>query len=270
MGRRTELLSSLQGKLGNYRLLVQQAWFADHKKNVVDGPDAAKRFEKLAQTARGWGATLLAVECEVARAVMLDEYAGLPTEALEALNDAENVDGPQLALAQAKAKVLYRAGDHEGSLAVMAAISDEFSPDDYVDRAFAYRAAGISAAELSRFTDARTYFHDARQAANEGGGDLKAMAIGLLGDLAVIELRLSDHSSMVSHLQTALAELDQMGAPTTDHQRYALKMIGHVITWITRELFPQRVKKDFGPLAFGKCSEPDPAPSVVEPRGLSY
>ena len=132
----------------NLNLMVASAWLGDHERGEIDGHSASQRYESLARLADRWAATTLAIECEVARSVMLDEYALDPLAALAALDDAEKRYGPRLELARQRAKVLYRKGDHAASLDVVRAIGDQLDPKDRVERAFAFRSAGISAAEL--------------------------------------------------------------------------------------------------------------------------
>src|SRR5262249_972367 len=106
---RDELLSA-NGPLDT-RLMVCNAWFGDHERDAIDGRSAAKRYENLARLADRWAATKLAIECEIARSVMLDEYALDPHASLVILDDAEKRYGPRLELARQRAKVLYRKGE---------------------------------------------------------------------------------------------------------------------------------------------------------------
>jgi hypothetical protein len=261
---RTAHLSVLENGPGDLSLLVSNAWLGDDERKVLDGLSAAQRFEKLAHRADGWNATKLAILCEVARSVMLDEYALDPEAALKSLDDAEKRYGPRLELARQRAKVLYRKGAHKESLAVIGAIGDQLDPRDLVERSFAFRAAGISAAELRDWAKSIEYFGRSRDAALQAKGDLASMAVGLLGDIAVSEVRAGDVKSALTHTKQALEELQPFEPPKTDVQRYTRQLIGHVGTWLDKELFPAPGWDGYSALAPGKCSQPDPIPAVLE------
>lgn len=257
-------LSVFDNGPGDLNLLVSNAWLSDDERKVLDGPSAAQRFEMLARRADNWNAIKLAILCEVARSVMLDEYALDPQAALKSLDDAEKRYGPRLELARQRAKVLYRKGDHKESLAVIGAIGDQLDPSNLVERSFAFRAAGISAAELRDWAKSIEYFGKSRDAALRAKGDLASMAVGLLGDIAVSEVRAGDVKSALTHAKQALEELQPFEPPKTDVQRYTRQLIGHVGTWLDKELFPVPGWDGYSALAPGKCSQPDPIPAVLE------
>jgi hypothetical protein len=260
---REDLLAVFDGGPGDVKLLVSNAWLGEDERKTLDANSAAQRFEQLARRADGWHATKLAIECEVARSIVLDEYASDAQRSLLALHDAEKRYGPRLELARQRAKVLFRKGDHKESLAVIGAVGDQLDPNDAVERTFAFRSAGISAAELRDWPKSIEYFSKARAAALLAKGDLTSTAVGLLGDIAVSEVRSGDVKAALMHAKQALEELQPFEPPKTDVQRYTRQLIGHFGTWLDKELFATPGWDGYSALAPGKCSQLEPIPAIL-------
>ena len=109
-------LSVFDNGPGDLNLLVSNAWLGDDERKVLDGLSAAQRFEKLARRADLWNATKLAILCEVARSIMVDEYALDPQASLKSLDDAEKRYGPRSNLPVNVPKYFTAKGTTKGPL----------------------------------------------------------------------------------------------------------------------------------------------------------
>lgn len=261
---RDELLLALDDNQGGFSTLVGNAWLGDAELGTLDARGAAQELQRLAELAERWGQTRLSLECIVAQSVMIDEYAEDPDGALRVIEDAENRLGRKVPLLRQRAKVLHRRGDHAGSLAVMRDLGDGLSEQDFIEQAFAYRSAGISAAELGDWTEAISFFSKARSALVKNDGDIRPMATGLLGDIAACEVHKGDIKSAIENIKLALEELAAAEPATMPDQLYTRHLIGHVPTWMDHELFGTKEIQLSNSLAPGKCSQPEPIPAVLD------
>jgi tetratricopeptide (TPR) repeat protein len=190
--RRNPLLSSLNGIPHGKRLMIDSAWLAETRTGNMDGVAAAEKYHQLAEIVERWGNTDIAVECEYACAVMLDEYAYDSDGALASLDKAEQKYPNHVRLVRQRASVYYRRGDHSTALAIIAQIADVIPKEDRVDRAFALREAGISAAKTGDFAKASHFFSEACEAADAATDNMRPMAVGLKGDRALTQFQLGE------------------------------------------------------------------------------
>ena len=163
---------------------------------------------------------------------MLDEYAHDAAAALTALDGAEKRYPGDIRLARVRAKIYYRKGEHAASLEAFEPIADAFPEDDAIERAFAFREAGISAAETGDLPKARRYFGKAYQAASKVRDHMLPMAAGLMGDCAVIEFQMENHEEALRCTAQALRDGDEINPEAGPREKYCTLILGHMILWM--------------------------------------
>ncbi len=261
---RKKLLSSLSEIPSGNRLMIDSAWLGETNAGNVDGSAAAEKYHRLAEIAESWGEKRIAVDCECARAVMLDEYADDSKSALAAFDEAEKKYPNEVRLARGRAKVYYRRGDHPTALATIAQIAERIPKEDHVDRAFALREAGISAAKTQDFSKASHFFCEACEAASAGTDNMWAMAVGLKGDWAVAEFQLGNKSEAVNLMHQAIVDAEQIDPEVGKNEKYCRLVLGHLILWMQTQVRGHPVSGLEVPIFPGCCSNPEPSEEIVK------
>lgn len=256
--RRTTLLASLNEIPSGKRLMIDAAWLGESTAGKMDGVAAAEKYRQLGEIAERWGEKDVAVECECARSVMLDEYADDSEGALAVLDEAEKRFSHHVRLIRQRASVHYRRGDHRTALATIEQIADVIPKEDHVDRAFALREAGISAAKTQDFEKASQYFSEACEAASAGTDNIWPMAVGLKGDWAVAEFQLGKKSEAVNLMHQALVDAEQIDSNAGKNEKYCRLVLGAVIVWMQKQVSDQAVPISGVAIFPGCCSNPNP------------
>jgi hypothetical protein len=262
--RRTKLLSSLNEIPSGNRLMIDSAWLGESLVGKIDGVEAAEKYRELGEIAERWGEKDIGVKCECARSVMLDEYADDSKGALAALDEAEKRYPNHVRLVRQRASVHYRRGDHPTALATIAQIADVIPKEDHVDRAFALREAGISAAKTQDFSNASHFFCEACEAASAGTDNMWPMAVGLKGDWAVAEFQLGNKSEAVNLMHQALVDAEKLNPESGKKEKYCRLVLGHLILWMQEQIRGYPVPGLEVPIVTGCCSNPDPSEEILE------
>ena len=132
-------------------MLVTGAWLSEHKENTIDALAHSEVFARLEQQAIRWNQPDLAVCCRKYRAIILDEYGNDRSGALTVIEEGFSIFGrTNSELVREKAKVLYRADDHKGSLALSKTLIESDAPLSEIEKAFLGRDAAISAEKQGR------------------------------------------------------------------------------------------------------------------------
>ncbi|MBA7471440.1 hypothetical protein ES707_06746 [subsurface metagenome] len=262
--RRTKLLSSLNEIPSGNRLMIDSAWLGESRAGKMDGIATAEKYRRLAEIAESWGEKGIAVECEYARCVMLDEYADDSEGALVALDEAEKKFPNSFRLARQRAKVYYRSGNYPAALTTIENFAKDIPKEDYTEKTFALREAGISAAETEDFAKASSFFSEAYEAASAASINILPMAIGLKGDRAVVEFQLGHKSEALNLMQQALIEAEQLNPEAGKNEKYCTLILGHIILWMQTQVKDGHLsEKDFKIIP-GCCSNPDPSEKIME------
>ena len=256
------LLSSFQDPYLDLRLMVQSAWLAEHRKGQIDGTTAAEKYRELTEIAEGWGYTDLAIECECSRAIMLDEYAYDKEGALNGISEAERKYPNDIRLARRRAKILYRSGDHPAALAAIEPIMSQIPKKDNIERAHAFREAGISAAETGDIKKASQLFYEGYKSAIESSDILLPMAAGLLADCAISEFKVGNYRKTVKCMAHALTEAENINPEKGLNERFCIRVLGHTIIWMQSQLTNKDIGFDFQ-VFHGCCSNPDPHEDIM-------
>jgi hypothetical protein len=268
--RRQEFLSSHEKLGGDYSVLVNMPWVHSGKRDEFEWSAAEREYLEMESLARGWGMPNLAVRCRVARAVLLDEFAGDSSRALAILDEAIGEYGGKIPIARAKAHVFFRRSDHELALPLLAESIPGLSESDHVERAFACREAAISAAQLDQWESSLKFFLLARDSAERlSSPDMRAMAIGFWGDAAVARLMCGDQRGCLDDLATSLRMIETVDQSETLQAAYCHRVLRHTVLWATSKVSGDDASIDGEPLLLlaGTCSNPEP-PEAIRDRPL--
>jgi hypothetical protein len=258
---RTLLLAEISEMPSDYSLIVNQAWLKEHDAHGADRPAAAAAYQKMAVQAFAWGYRRLALRCEVARAVILDEYVLDPPAASAALEEAEQLLGPDPVLTRAKAKILYRQKKHVDALDLFRDLADSAELSNPVERIFLLREAGISAAEAGDWSKANEWFRGAREIGDGRTLDgMRAMIVGLSGDESVAAMKTGDRHGALLSMKRAVEQLNEFNGNASVKPEYCRRVVGHTALWLYGEITGHDVRLDDQHFAVvpGMCSNPEP------------
>jgi ABC-type dipeptide/oligopeptide/nickel transport system ATPase subunit len=219
-------------------MLVTGAWLSEDKNNTIDPPVHSAIFSRLEKQAIGWNHTDLAVCCRKFQAMILDEYGNDKKCALAVLEEGLTKYGKTNSeLVRAKAKVLYRSDDHEGSLALSKTLIESDAPLSEVEKAFLGRDAAISAEKQGDFETARRYYLYGSDAANKSQHpNMAAMRVGLLADAALASWHSGDKLTCVQDFVVVLSKLNQFAPDETLRTAHCHAATRHVLLWMDKDV----------------------------------
>ncbi|WP_448662852.1 hypothetical protein ACG3SL_19800 [Sphingomonas sp. CJ20] len=264
---RGRLLAEYSQIPSEFAILINNAWLNDHRAGTIDASAAAKGFREIATLAERWNYGTLAARAEIAVAIMQDEYGGDSQAALDTLAQGQARLGHADHFGRSVAKVLYRKNDYAGALAQIEALDPDFAKADHIERSYLLREAGICAAHLRCFEDARSWFDRARVAAALVPSNMMLpMAIGLRADAAYASYRDGDRQRAFEELAVTLRELEKLMPLASLRATHCYKVVGHMILSINND-----ASHDFGDkvegldlLPPGSCSNPEPNEGIKD------
>lgn len=248
-------------------MLVTGAWLSEHNNNTIDPHVHSAIFSRLEKQAVDWNHADLAVCCRKYQAIILDEYGDAKESAQALLDEGLTIYGETNSeLVRAKAKILYRSEDHEGSLALSKALIEGNAPLSEVEKAFLGRDAAISAEKQGDFETARRYYLYGRDAAYKSKlPDMAAMRVGLLADAALASWHDGDRLTCLQDFVAVLSELNQFSPDETLRTAHCHAVTRHVLLWLDQDatgdvrLLEDGEKTRIYP---GCVSNPEPHPEI--------
>jgi hypothetical protein len=268
--RRSLYLSALPEAAFDYGVFINGPWSLESARNAVDAVDAAERYRRMAIKTARWDMPSISVQCSIARAVMLDEYANDSEGALKVLDEADEVNGDNVLLLRARAKIYWRKQDHQRALPILRSIADRVGRNSHVERAFALREAAVSAAKSGEWGQSESWFLESRRAAAESDlPNMKIMAIGLCADAAVAALHVGGIDRALTGLSETLECLASVDPESTLRAFYCHQVVRHSVLWVQSYIEVIKVEIDGSPIEIepGCCSNPDP-PAAIASRPL--
>lgn len=237
-------------------LVVAGSWLAEVKRPAFDGRAAAATYHKLSQAETARDNPDLAIELLCAEAIMLDEYADDKDGALEVLRVAQEAYPHDYRLNRQRQKVFYRNKQHAEALAEFEEFCDRMPDERAVDRAYALREAGHSAAEIGELDKTRMFFEQAWEASQLCGASMTPMTAGLSADCAILDFDAGKTESALNLMRRALLEADDLDPRAGVRESFVKRV------HIAAILYMRGAAVDF-PAArqvkvIGMCSEPDP------------
>jgi len=218
-------------------MLVSGAWLSEHDSNTIDPPSHSDVFARLEELAKSWDYIDLAVCCRKYRAIIIDEYGGDKDQALLILDEGMELYGETNSeLVRAKAKVLYRAEDHQGSLELSKALIEGDAPLSKTEKAFLGRDAAISAEKQGDYETARRYFlYGSNAAANCNIPSMVPMRVGLMADAALASWHAGDRETCLRDLVAVLQELNDIDPKSSLRAAHCHAVCRHVLLWLDQD-----------------------------------
>jgi hypothetical protein len=261
--QRSTLCADLLANPGDFRYVVDNAWLAEHKRGNVEWRHCAEAYSRMATLAFDWGYRVLALHCQIACAIVLDEYGKDSVAAEQVLEDATALFGEDVALSRARARLFYRRKDYQSALQLMRAVKNQqvIAKSDPIEQAYLFREAGVSAGELDGWAEAREWFAAAREAASRAKSPaMKVMSIGLHADEALAAARAGDLAYAVETMHVVVGELGAVDPSSSRVAGYCHRVVRHGILWLFGLCTRQAVDVEGQPsrMVAGMCSNPEP------------
>jgi hypothetical protein len=218
-------------------MLVSGAWLSEHNASTIDPPSHSDVFARLEEFAKSWGHIDLAVCCRKYRAIIIDEYGGDKDQALLILDEGMELYGETNSeLVRAKAKVLYRAEDHQGSLELSKALIEGDAPLSKTEKAFLGRDAAISAEKQCDYETARRYFlYGSYAAGNCNIPYMAPMRVGLMADAALASWHAGDRETCLRDFVAVLQELNDIDPKSSLRAAHCHAVCRHVLLWLDQD-----------------------------------
>lgn len=187
---------------------------------------------------------------------MLDEYADDEDGALEVLRVAQEAYPHDYRLNRQRQKVFYRNKQHAEALAEFEEFCGRMPDERAVDRAYALREAGHSAAEIGELDKTRMFFEQAWEASRLCGASMTPMTAGLSADCAILDFDAGKTESALNLMRRALLEADDLDPSAGLKERFVKRI------HLAAVLYMRGAAPDF-PAArqarvIGMCSDPEP------------
>lgn len=265
--RRNLYLSCIGEIWPNYSIFINGAWLSEHKRDSLVGTSAAECYLRMARKTARWGIEAIPIQCWIARAVMLDEYAMDKDGALKALDQAVEERGNHVLIFRARAKILFRAQNHEHALEILTKIVDDIGHDDLIERAFLMREAAICAAKTGDWAQAERWFVEGQKAAAQvKNPDMRVMAVGFGADAAVASLQIGEIERALTGLRDALLALAEIDPQSSPRAMYCHQMVRHTVLWAQAIIDKSEVLVGGTAISIepGCCSNAEPSKAVIE------
>lgn len=218
-------------------MLVSGAWLSEHEANTIDSPSHSDVFAQLEKFAKLWGHTDLAVCCRKYRAIIIDEYGGNKDKALTILDEGLELYGETNSeFVRAKARVLYRSEDHQGSLELSKALIEGDAPLSKTEKAFLGREAAISAEKQNDYETARRYYlYGSSAAQNCNIPNMAPMRIGLMADAALASWHAGDRETCLRDFVAVLQEIKDIDPEGSLCAVHCHALCRHVLLWLYQD-----------------------------------
>ncbi|WP_425646539.1 hypothetical protein [Agrobacterium leguminum] len=248
-------------------MFISGAWLAEHNAGTMDPKEHVEILRQLEEFAIGWPRKDLAVACCKYQAIIADEYGNDKETALSILeNGLGRYGATNSELVRAKAKVFYRAENHQASLLLAANLIDAGTSLNHVEKVFLGRDAAISAEKQGDFQTARRYYLFGAEAAKCSElSDLRSMHLGLRADAALAAWHDGDRAACLLDLVDILTELEELDPKTSLRASHCHAVTRHVLLWLDQESSGEdRIIADgtLPQIYPGVVSNPEPHPEI--------
>ena len=246
---------------------ISSPWLSQQRRGDLDANDAAIRYGRMAERTREWGFNLISMNCTASQAVMLDEYVGDKDAAVAVVRDAIEIHGRHPVLANALAKIHWRAREYKTTLTILRDVAKEVGEGNPVDGAYALRIAAISAAKCGDWAQAEQWFIDAQEFAKQVElEDMAVMGVGLGADAAVAAYHVGNVSRAVAGLANAIEALNGVPPDATLRAAYCHRVVRHTTLWLKSQVSGEKIELEGHALYMepGACSNPEPAEAIQE------
>ncbi|GLQ98661.1 hypothetical protein GCM10007863_30810 [Dyella mobilis] len=264
--RRDQFLSVLAIESADFSTFIKAPWVADRPANPAQALVHAERYARMAARTKSWSIQSITVQCWISRAVMFDEYADERDEALSVLDSAEQILGEDIALTRARAAIYFRAKDYVTALRLSKKVADQIGLNDPVERAFALREAAISAANVDDWNLARSWFLEAKTAADQCSiPDMSVMAVGLVADASVAAAYSGHLADALRGLAQAMKALPSIAPDSSLRAAFCHRLVRHTVLWMLSHVGKRGILIEGTPpfMTPGVCSNPEPSERIL-------
>lgn len=218
-------------------MLISGAWLREHDADTIDPPVHSSAYAYMEGLAEDWARKDLAIACRKYRAIILDEYGDDKEAALRVLDEGlQKYGATSSELIRAKAKILYRANEHQASLELSSRLIDGGAPLSETEKAFLGREAAISAEKQGDFETARRYYLFGAAAAEESGvSDMMPMHIGLLADAALASWHSGNREKCLVDLINVLKKLEKLDPKSSLRAAHCHAVSRHLLLWLDQD-----------------------------------
>ncbi len=218
-------------------MYVSSAWLAEHTAGTMNSTQHVEIFRQLEELAIGWPRQDLAVACCKYQAIIADEYGNDKETALSILEKGlDRYGATNSELVRAKAKVFYRAENHQANLELATDLIEGDANLSYVEKAFLGRDAAISAEKQDDFQRARRYYLFGAEAAKCSElPDMRPMHLGLRADAALAAWHDGDRPTCLVELVDMLAELEELEPKSSLRASHCHAVTRHILLWLDQE-----------------------------------
>ena len=264
---RTKLLKPYIDPNYDMDMLVSGPWLQEHKANTIDPPRHSDVYARLEDFAKSWANKDLAVCCRKYRAIIIDEYGGDKDKALTVLDEGLSLYGETNSeLVRAKAKVLYRAEDHQGSLKLSKVLIDGNAPLNELEKAYLGRDAAISAEKQGDYIAARRYYLYGSEAAGRCNlSDMVPMQVGMMADAALASWHSGDRETCLRDLVSVLRQIQDIDPKSSLRAAHCHATCRHILLWLDQDATGEKRLLENGEetkIIPGIVSNPEPHPEI--------
>lgn len=208
---------------------VQSAWTAQHEA-ITNWEPWLALFDRVESYATEHQSPRFGREAAKARAIVLTEYLGRPSDALEVLDQATERYGDSPILQEQRANTLFQAKDDTAVLKIWHGILANPRNSVALDP-FAYRRAAVSAARLKRWEEAEQLFVAGSKTV--GSVSTEPTRFGLRADAALMRASSGDSAGAARMLVEALDLLPERAAAEGDLRwEAALRVVSDICRFI--------------------------------------
>ena len=255
---RSRILQGIASSAIVLKLLFNRPWLRETDRSEPDWDSCRKVFERAVDLGRRWQVASFGAFASLALAVVLDEYVGRPEDALEVLDAAEESFGDLPDLRDGRATVYLHQKRYGDALAcwerALSSWAEGTFDEDDLTPMFAYRKAGIAAAELEEWNRAQELFLGGYQIALRLRQRLAAAAF--LGDAAFALWQVGRRQEAVRHLEQATERIEACEAEDGGiGLLWVKKAVGYLVAWGEQEI--TGMNAGFVRPVPGMCSNPE-------------
>ena len=256
------------GELGfNIGMLVTAAWLSEDNAGTINSSEHSDIFARLEEFANSWERIDLSVYCRKFRAIIIDKSGGDKDQALAILDEGMELYGKTNSeLVRAKAKVLYRAEDHQGSLELSKALIRGDVPINDIEKVFLGRETAISAEKQGDYGTAKLYYlYGSDVAAINDSPAMEPIRIGLVADAAVASWHAGDREGCLRYFVKVLQDLVYIDSKSSLRTAHCHARCWHVILCLDHDASSEKWLLADGEVARiypGIVSNPEPSPDI--------
>jgi hypothetical protein len=218
-------------------MYISGAWLAEHAAGTMNPEQHVEIFRQIEELAFEWTRQDLALACCKYRAIISDEYGNDKETALSILEKGlDRYGATNSELVRAKAKVFYRAENHQANLELAADLIEGDANLSDVEKAFLGRDAAISAEKQGDLQRARRYYLFGAEAAKCSElADMRPMHLGLRADAALAAWHNGDRATCLLDLVDILADLEELDPKSSLRASHCHAVIRHILLWLDQE-----------------------------------